>query len=82
MLSLLGENEQSSGLGDPEAEAEFAQRALEIRRLVRGHNAWEDARTRARQLIDQAKDALQCLPDSPSRDLLASMADTVITRDR
>jgi geranylgeranyl pyrophosphate synthase len=49
-------------------------------RLVEG-GAVERARQRAVDLVRSAKDQLNCLPESSSRDLLATLADAVVDRD-
>ena len=40
----------------------------------------EEARNEARLLVDQAKTKLAALPSGSTRDLLATLADTVISR--
>jgi octaprenyl-diphosphate synthase len=76
LLQRRGEAEALRDLldrGDPD-------RASRVAALLKQSTAVEDARAVAVDLIDQAKSELQVLRDSDARDMLAAMADAVLTR--
>ncbi len=55
-------------------------RVAEVRQIITASNSMAYAGQRAHRLIDDAKKALEVLPESPARTLLADMADAVLTR--
>jgi len=61
-------------------ESDAPQRAKRVAAMLNQSRAVDDARAVAVDLIDQAKSELQVLRDSDARDMLAAMADAVLTR--
>jgi len=57
-----------------------ADKIERIRNLILPSDSIEYARKRARQLVDQARAALQILPDTEARRVLDTMAEFVVSR--
>jgi len=57
-----------------------ARTIAQVRSAITSSDAIDYARQTAQRLIDEAKTALEVLPESPARTLLGDMADAVLTR--
>ncbi|MGA1709300.1 MAG: polyprenyl synthetase family protein, partial [Phycisphaerales bacterium] len=58
----------------------LARDAVSLRALLEQRGAVDAARARAASFVEDAKRALEAVPDSPARELLRSLADAVVAR--
>lgn len=65
-----------------DSDATSDETVAAIRTKLHESDAIDYARQWAQRLVDQAKTSLEILPPTPSRDLLADMADAVVSRQR